>query len=103
MNIREIFHIQEKRRKIFDRDKYKCQVCGDSIMKYNTPQLAHILPQSKMMIRKYGEKIIQHSSNMKSVCSLECNNKAEIKKGGRQEQEHVNMIKDKIKRAMWRH
>ena len=63
---------------IFERDNYKCQVCGESISKYGTPQLAHIIPQRKWILKKYGADIVHHSDNMKSVCSLNCNAKLDI-------------------------
>lgn len=62
---------------IFRRDKWICQKCGMSVFS-GTPQLAHLIPQRKRYIKKYGTEIIHHQFNLKSVCSLACNNALSI-------------------------
>ena len=69
---------QEQRKRIFERDGYKCRICGKSIYIYGTQQLAHRIGQGIQQRKKYGDEIIYHSLNMWSVCSLECNAKADI-------------------------
>ena len=50
------------------RDDYTCQKCGKP-----ATQIAHRINQSKVNIKKYGEKIINNHNNLVSVCSLYCN------------------------------
>ena len=69
---------EELRQKIFERDGWKCRICGKSIYKNGVPQLAHRIGQGIQQRKKYGNEIIYHPLNMWSVCSLECNAKADI-------------------------
>jgi hypothetical protein len=73
--MRSGFYIEMKRQHIFERDGWECQnpECGGSIHRYGTPQLAHLIKQSKYNLKKYGAEVIHNSLNMKSVCCLECN------------------------------
>ena len=68
----------EQRERIFARDNWKCRICGKSIYINGTPQLGHRIGQGIQQRKKYGDAIIYHSLNMWSVCSLECNAKADI-------------------------
>lgn len=74
---RRRFEIGETKEEVFERDEWTCQVCGKPVTP-NTAQLAHLIPQSKAMISKYGEKIIHHPSNMLTTCSLACNNRVQV-------------------------
>ncbi len=67
------FEIYELKLKIFRRDQYQCQGCGESILIYGTPQLAHRISKDKVNLKKYGPEIIHHPENLKSTCSLACN------------------------------
>lgn len=58
---------------IYSRDRGKCVVCGYSANRYGTAQLAHVIPNRKHNIRKYGEAVINHPLNLKLTCCLECN------------------------------
>ena len=42
-------------------------------------QLAHIIPQDKVMLKKYGYLIIHHWKNREPVCDLRCNAKSSIR------------------------
>lgn len=77
MTEREQENLRVSKEKIFDRDKYTC-ICGESIFRYGRPQLAHVIKKSKMNIKKYGEDVVHHELNLVSVCSLECNAKADL-------------------------
>ena len=67
------YEIQEQRLEIFQRDHWTCQHCGKHLNHYNSPQLAHRIPQSKTNIKKYGKSVIHHPDNIKSACCLGCN------------------------------
>lgn len=70
---RKTFEISETKEEIFNRDEWICQVCGKQVTT-STAQLAHIIPQSKSMLKKWGKDIIHHPNNMLTTCSLNCNN-----------------------------
>ena len=78
MREREKFNIGEAKERIFKRDGYKCQCCGNSIYIYNSPQLAHLVSQGKRNLRKYGAEIIHSDLNMKACCSLVCNGRLAV-------------------------
>jgi len=78
MTEREKYNIAETKQRLFARDGYRCQNCGGSIYAYDTPQLAHCIASSIVNIRRYGKEVIHHDDNLKSVCSLRCNDGCNI-------------------------
>lgn len=71
--------IKETRLKVFKKARFQCQVCGLPFYSDKaTPQLAHQIKQSKYNIKKYGKEVIHHPLNLKAVCSLSCNAKADL-------------------------
>jgi len=58
---------------VYARDRGRCVVCGESANRYGTAQLAHIIPNRKHNLRKYGERVINHIDNLRLTCCLECN------------------------------
>lgn len=58
---------------VYARDHGRCVSCGLSANRYGTAQLAHVIPNRKHNIRKYGEAVIHHPMNLKLTCCLECN------------------------------
>ena len=58
---------------VYSRDHGRCVACGLSANRYGTAQLAHVIPNRKHNIRKYGEAVIHHPMNLKLTCCLECN------------------------------
>ena len=81
--------------KIFKRDGWLCQQCGQSVT-LQGGQLAHKIANTKCNKKKYGKDIINHSLNLVLTCSLECNAKCNI--GNRPERckELVIKIRDNI-------
>ena len=74
-----------------------CEVCRAPMMLMET-QLAHILPQTKPNLKKYGPEIIHHELNMKLCCSLRCNSAVMIAPGKTALiDEHIEKIKQSIK------
>lgn len=57
----------------------RCAFC-DSILDDSTPcDLAHIMPQRKWILKKYGAEIIHHPLNMKVTCHNDvCNSGVQI-------------------------
>lgn len=90
MTEREKFEIGEMKELVFSRDGYICQCCG----KYcNSPQLAHGISQSKSNTAKWGKEIIHSKYNLRTACSLECNNNLAIGRSNEAaEAERIKMI-----------
>jgi hypothetical protein len=91
------YKIQETRLRIFNRDNWKCTQCGLRLSHERAvAQLAHVLPQKKMYIKKYGNDIIHHDLNMLSVCGLKCNSKVDINGKDALIEKHVQKIREAI-------
>lgn len=58
----------------YEKKGMACLHCGKP-----ANQLAHILPQDKVMLRKYGYRVVHHWLNRDPVCSLRCNGKSSIR------------------------
>jgi len=58
----------------FLKKGWACVECGKP-----ATQLAHIIPQDKPMMSKYGYLIIHHWKNRDPVCDLRCNAKSSIR------------------------
>ena len=69
----------EKRDFVFARAGYRCEACGESVMRFGAPQLAHRIPQTKQNVTKYGLEIIHHPLNLVATCCLRCNGKVDIR------------------------
>ena len=92
MTDREKLIIRELKDKMIADAGYICEICGKSV-NYDLFQLAHRITKSKVNINKYGDKIINHPINMKVVCGLACNSKANIGYNPTLEKEIVDEIK----------
>lgn len=57
------YHKQQKEI-VLTRDGFVCCKCGKP-----TYEAAHMIPQRGYLIKKYGEVIIHHASNMRASCS----------------------------------
>lgn len=57
----------------YSLDKYRCHICGK-----RATQSAHRLSKTKVNLKKYGGKTINHNSNLVSVCDLACNKAVDI-------------------------
>ncbi len=100
MRERDKFEADEKRQRIFARDWFKCQHCGESILKNMTPQVAHRISKSKRRLKQYGPKVIHHSLNLVSVCSIgKCNDAFNIDNKPMEVFELVGKILEAIKRG----
>lgn len=64
---RKDLDIEENRYNVAIRAGYLCEVCGKSLP-FERGECAHIIPQRKNNITKYGEGVIHHNMNMKWTC-----------------------------------
>lgn len=89
-----------QRLNIFQRDVFTCRWCNKSLHdSQSIPQLAHIIPQNKYNIKKYGKIIIHNPLNMMSVCGLKCNAKFDIGVKNELIEKLVALIKESIERC----
>ena len=72
MTERETFEFEQMFMMVAAAQGWCCAVCGRPLANSNA-QWAHIIPQSKANIRKYGKAVIHHRRNGAVVCSLGCN------------------------------
>jgi ferredoxin len=63
--------------RVFSRDRWECVHCGKRVTSHSA-QLAHLIPQRKHLIRRYGKEIIYHKKNLVTVCGLRCNNAVQV-------------------------
>ena len=64
----------EQGEECYERKGRSCVECGKP-----ATQLALIIPQDKVMLKKYGSGIIHHWKNREPVCDLRCNAKSSIR------------------------
>lgn len=74
----------------------KCWVCRKPVPWPG--QLAHRIPQSRAMLRRYGVAVIHHPINLRLVCGLACNDAVSISNHPVQERELVRRIEYEIRR-----
>ena len=95
MTGREQLKYEETRIQVYNRAQGLCQVCGEPIS-YLDYQMAHMIPQNKMYLRKYGKEIIHHHLNFKATCGLACNSQASISNHPLAIQELVEQIREEL-------
>ena len=89
---RNKFDIHKKCIEILERDNFTCLVCGKTAQ-----HIAHGLSRSKLNLKKYGDDIVNHSYNLHSVCSLNCNSKCNIDNNPEKIKEIIEKIKESIR------
>jgi len=68
-----------RREDIFERDDWTCQCCGAYVgLPGKQAQIAHKIPNTIAMRRKYGSDVVNDEENVMLVCSLDCNNRVQI-------------------------
>lgn len=90
--------IQAMKWKKYNEQEGICPSCGQRMVVGDVLHLSHILRQSKLNIRLYGEDIIHHALNMKLTHGNDyCNQKVEMSEHKTElVNEHVNMIRKEI-------
>ena len=72
MNNKRKDEAEEQKRQLFLQQKGLCAACGLPLDRYNY-NIAHVIPKTKVWLRKYGEKIIHHRLNLRATHSGACN------------------------------
>ena len=89
--------IQAMKWKKYNEQDGKCAYCGKLLTVGDPLELAHILPQRKWIVAKYGPDIIHHHLNMKLTHPGICNSGVQISPNKDQVvKEHVDMIRKEI-------
>lgn len=68
---------QEGRLLIYNRDKGRCQACGNPVG-WNDFQLAHRIASTMANRKRWGDCVIDHPLNRAVTCSLRCNGRMNI-------------------------
>lgn len=91
-------HIEYIRQLKYIKQGGCCAHCGKPFLPGERTDLAHILPQRKWLIAKYGEEIIHHELNMALTHHSDiCNSGVQISPNKTAVVDrHVQMIKDAI-------
>jgi hypothetical protein len=77
MTLRETVELADTREAKYAEQGGRCYVCHKTV-RYAFFQLAHIIPQRKWCVERWGREVIHHPGNMVGVCGLACNAKAEM-------------------------
>lgn len=75
MNARQKFEAEEKRLELFVAAGWRCVVCNGAMF---TPQLAHRCAKTRARLDTFGDAVVHHPLNLVPVCSLKCNDRANI-------------------------
>lgn len=63
---------------LYARQDGRCWQCG-AALDWSTMQCAHIIPQRKQWLKRYGTGIIHHPGNFHATCPNDiCNNAASL-------------------------
>ena len=75
---RKSLQIMETREKLWTRSRGLCEHCGEPI-DYMGFEMAHVIPQRKHWLKKYGEQVIHHADNLRAThATARCNNGVSI-------------------------
>ena len=77
MTDRDRLALTETKERLGEEQGWLCYVCEKPI-KLDTCHFAHILPQDKVHMRRYGKDVIHHRLNGRLTCGLKCNAKVQI-------------------------
>lgn len=86
-----------KRMYIFNRDGWKCSVCGKQV-NFATGQLAHRMARTKANVKQYGLDIIDHEMNLRLTCAA-CNQLVLIDNSPKEKELLVKSIRAAIERS----
>lgn len=92
--------LADVRRQLYRDQHGKCgnDACDRmlDLRRWPRPQIAHLLPQDKAMMRKYGPDVIHHPLNLRLVCGEWCNAAVSKRNHPVWEREHVAKIREEI-------
>ena len=77
MTDRQRIELTETKERLGEEQAWLCHVCGRP-MTLDSSHFAHVLPQDRVHIRRYGEEVIHHRLNGRLTCGLRCNAKVQV-------------------------
>ena len=89
---RKSLQIMETRDALWNRSRGLCEYCGQPI-DYMGFEMAHVIPQRKHWLKKYGEAVIHHAENMRAThATARCNNGVSIGNNAYLVEQHAEKI-----------
>lgn len=93
--------LTEVRQQIAGRAEYICEHCG-KVVGIQEGELAHVIPQRKHMITKYGTGVIHNVNNLKWTHPGKCNDAVSVGNNAVKTDEIARLIRQDIyARAMF--
>ena len=84
--------IMETREKLWTRSLGYCEYCGEPI-DYMGFEIAHVIPQRRHWLKKYGEQVIHHADNLRAThATARCNNGVSIGNNAHLVAQHAGKI-----------
>ena len=71
----------------------RCFVCHQAV-RFAMFQLAHIIPQRRWCVDRWGEDVIHNSENIRGTCCLECNAKVQMNPNSIEADQFAKQIKE---------
>lgn len=73
MTEREALELEDVRRACYAREGGYCATCGKPLDRMQF-HLAHVIPQRKHWMRRYGKHVVHHPDNLRATCPTDsCN------------------------------
>ena len=100
MTDRQQFEVSEARFFLWSRQRGKCAYCGKLHPYPHDLEIAHIIPQTKGNLAKYGKRVIHHTMNIRAVCrgSSRCNSGVAIGQNPVREKRLVLKINQELRK-----
>jgi hypothetical protein len=93
--------LTEVRLEVAGRAEYICEHC-EEVVGINEGELAHVIPQRKHMITKYGKAVIHNVNNLRWTHPGKCNDAVSVGNNPKQTDEIARLIRQDIyARAMF--
>ncbi|AFG37641.1 hypothetical protein Spiaf_1582 [Spirochaeta africana DSM 8902] len=87
---------EEQRIEIFMREDGRCFVCG-APLDWNCFHLAHVIPQRKHWVKRYGKSVIHHAENMRATCPTDrCNGAVSLGNNHHTVEQHAQRVRQRI-------
>lgn len=98
MNLEEQEKIYNLKNQKFLEQHGICPACKKEFKSSDKLELAHIVPQRKWCLKRFGKEVIHHPLNMKLTHSGNCNAKVQINPDSLQAEQLVFAIRNEIER-----
>jgi hypothetical protein len=98
--------VREMRERVFEEQGGRCGVCGLPVLLVDYPdpnrmELAHILPQRRWCLRRWGAEVIHHRTNLVGTHPAE-NGAVQLNPDGLEAERHAERIRETIRKERTR-